>query len=119
MKKRPAPPKKNQAPCDKDILPEQLELFSKTYGITLKWPKKGTLAYQVLQRMLNGERLTQISFGTDHWRLSAYVKTLEYLGWPIERQDVPDPRDEKGTIRLYWLDAEIIAEARAVCQQHS
>ena len=76
-----------------------------------QWPNKSTLACQVLTRLLDGEHLTQISFGFDSWRLSAHIKELDYLGWPIDRDDVTSP-NRKRPISKYWLDPEIIANVR-------
>lgn len=116
MKKRPAFPKKNQAPSDKDILPES-DLFPDTLPkFAPVWPSANTLSGEALDRLLSGERLTQISFGFHGWRLAAYVKELDYMDWPIERLDVPCP-PEYGHGKLiteYWLNAETIAKARAI-----
>ncbi len=77
-----------------------------------QWPNPSTLARKVLERLLNGEHLTQITFGFHSWRLSAHIKELDYLGWPIDRDDVTSPHRER-PISEYWLDAEIIAKVRA------
>lgn len=78
-----------------------------------QWPNTSTLARQVLTRLLNGEHLTQISFGFHSWRLSAHIKELDYLGWPIDRDDVTTSNRER-PISKYWLDPEIIEKVRAV-----
>lgn len=75
------------------------------------WPNPNTLPGKALARMLAGERLTQPRFGLHNWRLAAYVKELDYLGWPIEAQDVPC-LEGCGTgrpIREYWLPQRVIA----------
>jgi hypothetical protein len=77
------------------------------------FPNPETLPGRALARMLKGERLTQPSFGLNCWRLAAYIKDLDYLGWPIEAQDVPCP-EGCGTghpIREYWLSHRVIAAA--------
>lgn len=76
-----------------------------------QWPNKSTLPSETLGRLLTGERLTQPSFGLARWRLSAYIKDLCYMGWPIERADVPNPHG-KHAIREYWLKNEVITAAR-------
>ena len=76
-----------------------------------QWPRKSTLPAETLCRLLAGEKLTQPSFGLTRWRLSAYIKDLGYLGWPIERVDVPNPHGQH-PIRQYWLDGETIRAAR-------
>lgn len=81
-----------------------------------KYPNPNTQPAKVLARLLNGERLTQPSFGLSCWRLAAYIKELDYLGWPIESADVTCPQDV-GTgrpIREYWLTTKCIQHA----QQH-
>lgn len=75
-----------------------------------QWPNLSTLPWQALERLLSGEKLTQPSFGLTRWRLSAYVKELAYMGWPIERADVPNPHGQH-PIRQYWLTPETIFAA--------
>lgn len=116
MKKRPILPKKNQAPCDKAILPEQ-DLFPETLpAFAPAWPAPETLPGQALARMLSGERLTQISFGFHGWRLAAYVKELDYLGWPVRKSDVHCPAGygHGRPIAEYWLPPDAIARGRAL-----
>ena len=78
-----------------------------------QWPNPSTLARQVLDKLLHGEHLTQISYGFDSWRLSAHIKELGYLGWQIDRDDVKAANRER-PISEYWLDADIIAKVRAI-----
>ena len=72
------------------------------------WPRPNTLAAQVLRRLLSGEHLTQISFGTAHWRLAAYVNYLRDLGWLVHSSRVRAPGRPR-TIAQYWFtgDAEV------------
>ena len=80
------------------------------------WPNPTTQPGIALARMLKGERLTQPSYGLRCWRLAAYVKELDYLGWPVEAQDVPCP-DGCGTgrpIREYWLPQRVIAAVSSI-----
>ena len=75
-----------------------------------KYPSRDTLPGKTLRRLLAGERLTQPSFGLHCWRLSAYIKALRYLDWPIEACDVPCPAGFGAgrPIRQYWLPAKVI-----------
>lgn len=78
------------------------------------WPERGTKPYAALQSLLNGERINQITFGLIRgWRLSGYIKELEYLGWQVKREwtKVPEyPRE----IKSYWLSNDAIAAARSM-----
>jgi len=89
----------------------QQELFPVVFNP--KWPRPHTMPAEALRRMLEGERLTQPSFGFQGWRLAAYIKSLEYLGWVIRRTDVtaPDGFKTQKPIRLYWLPTEVISQA--------
>ena len=78
-----------------------------------QWPNKSTKPGAALVRMLSGEKLTQPSFGLTQWRLSAYIKDLDYMGWPIKKADVPNPHGQH-PIRQYWLDDETIRAAKGV-----
>jgi len=80
-------------------------------AFSAEWPSASTLPAEVLNRMLSGEKLTQPSFGLTTWRLSAYIKELEYMGWTIPRDDVPNPYGKR-PIKEYWLDTETIQAAR-------
>jgi hypothetical protein len=101
--RKPANPRQNAGLNNKQLslLPEP--------PFSPKWPNPSTLAHQVLTRLLNGEQLTQVSFGFHSWRLSAHIKELDYLGWPIDREDVSSPNRER-SICEYWLDPEIISK---------
>jgi hypothetical protein len=103
--RKPANPKQNAG-----LNSKQLSLLPEP-PFSPQWPNPSTLARQVLDILLNGEPLTQITFGFHSWRLSAHIKELGYLGWPIDRDDVTAP-NRKRPISKYWLDAEIIAKVR-------
>lgn len=77
------------------------------------WPAPTTLPGKALARMLTGERLTQPSFGLACWRLAAYIKELDYMGWPVQARDVPCPKEYGAgrPIREYWLSREVLAAA--------
>ena len=92
---------------------QQQELFERP-AVNPRWPTPGTLAYEALARMLSGERLTQISFGFHGWRLAAYVKELQYLGWSVCKGEVAAPAAHKTRkpIREYFLSPETILAAR-------
>ena len=91
----------------------QQELFERP-AVNPRWPTPGTLAYEALARMLSGERLTQISFGFHGWRLAAYVKELQYNGWPICKGEVAASAGYQvgKPIREYFLSPETILAAR-------
>jgi len=78
-----------------------------------QFPNKSTLPREALDRLLTGEKLTQPSFGLTTWRLSAYIKELDYFGWPIERREVPNPYG-KNPITEYYLENEVITAAMAL-----
>ena len=101
-----------KSPSDNTREPEQFELLPPP-EFNPSWPSTGTLPAETLARMLSGERLTQPGFGTTRWRLAAYVKELDYLGWPIESEwvkETPYPRP----IKRYWLDPKTIMAARSL-----
>ncbi|CAM2139600.1 protein of unknown function [Pararobbsia alpina] len=77
---------------------------------TPAWPCRGSLAGQVLHRLVAGEHLTQISFGTAHWRLAAYVNRLRNLGWDVRSSRVRVP-GRPGTIARYWLTQSAAASS--------
>jgi hypothetical protein len=81
-----------------------------------RWPNPDTCEGEALARMLAGERLTQPRFGLNCWRLSAYIKKLEYLGWTVKRADVPRPIGFRAgrPIREYWLSPSTIAAAEGM-----
>ena len=116
MKKRPTSPKKSQAPRDTgivangDLFPDSLPPFAP------KFPARRTLPGEVLARLLTGERLTQISFGFHGWRLAAYVKELDYMGWPIASMHKPCPKGYGSgrPVKEYWLQPDTIQKARAI-----
>ncbi len=77
------------------------------------WPNHGTLAAEALARLLTGERLTQPAFGTSRWRLAAYIKDLDYLGWPVKSAPIHCPGRTR-PIAQYWLTNDTIVKAHAM-----
>ncbi len=119
MGKRPTSPKKSQAPRDTGILANNGDLFPDTLPpFAPRRPEPGTLPSEVLARLLTGERLTQVSFGFHGWRLAAYIKELDYLGWPIRRCSVPRPKScgSGRPVKEYWLTPDTIQKARTLQQ---
>nr|WP_122974764.1 helix-turn-helix domain-containing protein [Paraburkholderia hospita] len=88
---------------------KQLELLP-TFPINPVWPAKHTLAAEALAHLLNGERLTQISFGTNRWRLAAYIHGLRSLGWPVQATLVSCPGRHR-PIAQYWLSDEVVSRS--------
>lgn len=100
------------SPRDDTREPYQFELLpSPPFNPT--WPNSGTLAAEALVRLLTGERLTQPAFGTSRWRLAAYIKDLDYLGWPVKSAPIHFPGRAR-PIAQYWLDTKTIMAARAL-----
>jgi hypothetical protein len=86
----------------------QLPLFDDLPLCISIWPNDRTMAHDVLMRLLNGERLTQISYGFRSWRLAAHIGELFKLCFPIKRLDVPNPHGGERPIREYYLSADDI-----------
>lgn len=91
---------------------EQFDLIP-TPEFAPAWPAGNTLPAEALGRLLTGERLTQPAFGTNRWRLAAYVQTLKDLGWPVRSAPVHYPGRSRA-IAQYWLPTDIITKARAM-----
>lgn len=116
MKKRPTDKSQQSAngqlKDNQNHDPEQFSLLPpEPFNPT--WPNSGTLAAEALARLLTGERLTQPAFGTNRWRLAAYIKDLDYLGWPVKSAPVHHPGRAR-PIAQYWLDNKTIMAARAL-----
>jgi hypothetical protein len=90
--------------------PEQMS-FLPAPPLVVIWPSPDTLPANALSRMLTGERINQISFGLNTWRLAAYVQSLRDAGWPVRSGDIYHPGRTR-PIAEYWLDPRIIAAAR-------
>lgn len=115
--KTPAPKKSEASADDKrnDTVQPSLPGIEPP-ALAAHHPSPDTHAADTLARLLTGERLTQPSYGFHGWRLAAYIKELDYLGWPIQRQDVPPPRSCQTTrpIREYWLKPDTICAAMSM-----
>lgn len=103
---------KEQAQNNLNHEPEQFNLLPPP-DFAPSWPASDTLPAETLKRLLSGERLTQPSFGTNRWRLAAYVKELKYLGWPVKSAPVHHPGRSR-PIAQYWLDSKTIMAVRAL-----
>ncbi|QCX50693.1 hypothetical protein [Ralstonia pseudosolanacearum] len=113
MKKRPTDKSQSSANEYRDSTePEQFDLIPAP-EFAPSWPASKTLPAEALTRLLTGERLTQVAFGTDRWRLAAYVQTLKDLGWPVKSAPVHHPSRSR-PIAQYWLTNEAILKARAM-----
>jgi hypothetical protein len=80
------------------------------------WPQSSTLAARLLDILLSGRTQTHPQFEalTFSWRLSAVVFELRELGWPVLAVDISAPTQAcpDRIIAKYWLDPNIIAQAR-------
>ncbi|CAJ0873898.1 hypothetical protein R77569_02568 [Ralstonia mannitolilytica] len=113
MKKRPTDKSQSSANEHRDSTePEQFNLFP-VPEFAPAWPASNTLPAEALDRLLTGERLTQPAFGTNRWRLAAYVQTLKDLGWPVKSTPVHHP-DRLRAIAQYWLEPDAIVAAGAM-----
>ena len=74
-------------------------------------PNPGTIARALLTRLVAGERIAQTDFDLS-WRLSAYVRDLKNLGWPVLSEPIAYPRANR-PISRYYLTASSIAAVRA------
>jgi len=114
MKKRPAFPKKNQAPCDKDSLPEQPDLFPNAEPIGRFAGTSNPRLLRAIQAFLRGrvmrERLDKIAGASNGPEL---VRVLRRKGLqiPCKRLPVKD-RDGRacrpGQYRLTDNDRRLI-----------
>ena len=109
MKKAPAPTKTQGA------FREQLSFLPKPV-FSPKWPSHTTIAGRGLNELLQGEWLDHQNLidGVSSWRLSAYVKTLKYMGWPIETfpKHSPSKQCPGRSIAIYALPPAVIAQVQ-------
>jgi len=114
MKKNARQPKPTSTHTEANYRPEpeQFELLPPP-EFKPSWPEHGTNPANALERLIAGERLTQPSFGLRCWRLAAYVKELDYLGWPIRASWVHFPGYLR-PIKEYWLDQKTISAAMSL-----
>ncbi|MFM0662975.1 hypothetical protein [Paraburkholderia sediminicola] len=76
------------------------------------WPTTGTFADALLARLLRGQRIAQTDF-EQSWRLTAYVRDLKALGWPIQSEQIKGPEGRR-SISRYFLSRTTIAAACAM-----
>ncbi len=109
MKKSPAPTK-----VQRDYS-EQLSLLP-TPPFSPIWPSHTTIAGRVLSELLLGEWLDHQDLieGVSSWRLAAYVKSLKYMGWPIESfpKPAPFPNCPGRSIAIYAMPPDVIAQVQ-------
>jgi len=108
--KKAAQPSPVPAACS-----EQLSLLP-TPEFSPKWPSHATIAGRVLNELLHGEWLDHQDLieGASSWRLAAYVKSLKYMGWPIESfpKHVPSKHCPSRCISIYALPPAVIAQVQ-------
>lgn len=82
------------------------------------WPSHTTIAGRVLNELLQGEWLDHqdLIAGCSSWRLSAYVKTLKYMGWPVESFPKPAPSEQcpGRSIAVYALPPAVIEKVQSL-----
>ncbi|MCA7958046.1 hypothetical protein LGM14_11080 [Burkholderia multivorans] len=106
-------PSANEQPKDNENRePEQFSLLPpEPFNPT--WPNAGTLAAAVNEQLLTGARINQFSFGTQFWRLAAYVQTLKDLDWPVRSSLIHHPSKTK-PIAEYFYTPDTITAAKAM-----
>ncbi len=81
-----------------------------------KLPAGTGLVRTALDMLLSGQPIDQPLFlkQTGSWRLSAYIRELRALGWPIHSLDVPAPTDAnlRRFIARYWIDGADLMKLR-------
>lgn len=78
------------------------------------WPTRGTRADEALQAMQQGPQ-NQADYWQG-WRLAAYVKELEYLGWAFLKRDISRPRCRR-SITEYRIDRTDPSTAAALASR--
>lgn len=78
------------------------------------WPTRGTRADEALQAMQQGPQ-NQADYWQG-WRLAAYVKELEYLGWAVLKRDISRPRCRR-SITEYRIDRTDPSTAAALASR--
>jgi hypothetical protein len=85
-----------------------------------KLPSKNTLAFQALNLMLHGKKISHPDFENDtsSWRLAAHIHCLNKLGWPIQTIDVKHltlKMPKTRFIHRYFLNKKFIQKYRNFC----
>lgn len=91
-----------------DLFPETLPPV-----VPASWPASGTRAFEALQAMIVAPQ-NQADYWPG-WRLAAYVKELEYLGWCFIKRSISKPgcRREISEYKLDQTDPATVAALEA------
>ena len=100
-----APSKRNHT-SSFDLFPDSLPPTVPAF-----WPTRGTRADEALQSFFTGAQ-NQADYWHG-WRLAAYVKELEYLGWRFIRRDIVKPNCRR-PITEYDIDRTDAGTAAAL-----
>jgi hypothetical protein len=92
-----------------DLFPDSLSPV-----VAALWPTRGTRADEALQAMQQGPQ-NQADYWQG-WRLAAYVKDLEYLGWAFLKRDITRPRCRR-PITEYAIDRTDPSTAAALASR--
>ena len=92
-----------------DLFPDSLPPV-----VAALWPTRGTRADEALQAMQQGPQ-NQADYWQG-WRLAAYVKELEYLGWAFLKRDISRPRCRR-SITEYRIDRTDPSTAAALASR--
>lgn len=110
---KPSAPSKRHFTPTADLFPESLPPV-----VAALWPTHGTRAHEALQAAIVGP-INQADYWIG-WRLAAYIKELEYLGWGFIKRDITRPGCRRA-ITEYTLDRtdQRNALALTMCQKGS
>ena len=79
------------------------------------YPTSGTRPDEALQALLTGPQ-NQADY-INGWRLAAYIKELEYLGWAFIKRDIMRPGCRR-EITEYTLDRQDASTSAALAQRN-
>ncbi len=82
--------------------------------VPARWPTVGTRADEALQALLIAPQ-NQADYWQG-WRLAAYIKELEYLGWAFLKRDISRPRCRR-QITEYRIDRTDPSSAAALASR--
>lgn len=106
---KPSAPSKRHFNPTADLFPDSLPPV-----VAALWPNRGTRADEALQAMQQGPQ-NQADYWQG-WRLAAYVKDLEYLGWAFLKRDITRPRCRR-PITEYAIDRTDPSTAAALASR--